>query len=99
MHQKKEDATEIVYPCQTAQKANGASRRDAVIGELKKFVNTEIVAGKSSVKKKVGKKRSKRTQESGDRGMFIVFLDEIDNLISNKVSHILLFRDVCIWLL
>ena len=85
-HREKEDSAEIVYPCQDVQKNCGPSRRNTVIEELKTFINSEVPKEKPKSSKKTAKKRNKRSHGGGDRSMLIVFLDEIDQLISKAKS-------------
>lgn len=79
-HLLKEDPAEIVYPCQI-ERSSRATKQNGVVNELKLFVDSEIPKTKPTDQRQTGKKRSQRSKNV-TRSMLIVFLDEMDALIS-----------------
>jgi len=90
LHKEKEDPSDIAYPLssQLASTKIADQRK-----KLKEFVQAEIDTLPDE-KTKTGKKRGRRQEEAGCRGFLIVFLDEVDTLVTkartSPVPHIIL---------
>lgn len=77
LHRSMDDASEIVYPCQSVQKATSA----ATMKEMKEWINEVYLSADRWTGSDKGRKQIKR-KDKQERSALIVFLDEVDRLIT-----------------